>query len=189
METKLRFISFIIKRKQCIPPLDCRLPSVGWVLVLLCHLRNSNELLDLSAANRIFHSRFLFKCLKRRKKTAHAHFTSMFWRMSCTWASLEVILASCYSELPPALTFYKTIFIFPTTQKQTKKISVMFDLCHVTNKVTQEFCHSSLTTNIITKCQTLKGKFLNKMHYSAADDILHVWKLSRHTAFLRHLPW
>lgn len=38
METKLRFISFIIKRKQCIPPLDCRLPSVGWVLVLLCHI-------------------------------------------------------------------------------------------------------------------------------------------------------
>lgn len=189
METKLRFISFIIKRKRRISPLDCRLPSAGWVLVLLRHLRNSNELLDLSAANKIFHSVFLFKCLKRKKqnKTAHAHFTSMFWRTNCTWASLEVILASCYSELPPALTFYKTIFIFPTTQKQ-KNISVMFDLCHVTNKVTQEFCHSSLTINI-TKCQTLKGKFLNKMHYSAADDILHVWKLSRHTAFLQHLRW
>lgn len=38
METKLRFISFIIKRKQRISPLDCRLPSAGWVLVLLRHI-------------------------------------------------------------------------------------------------------------------------------------------------------
>lgn len=65
---QLRFISFIIKRKQRISPLDCRLPSAGWVLVLLRHLRNSNELLDLSAANKIFHSVFLFKCLKRKNK-------------------------------------------------------------------------------------------------------------------------
>lgn len=153
METKLRFISFIIKRKQRISPLDCRLPSAGWVLVLLRHLRNSNELLDLSAANKIFHSVFLFKCLKRKnkKKTVHAHFTSMFWRTNCTWASLEVILASCYSELPPALTFYKTIFIFPTTQKQKKYISdVWLVSC---DKVTQEFCHSSLTTNKIPNTQ------------------------------------
>lgn len=75
---------------------------------------------------------------------------------------------------------------FPYNTETKKYISdVWLVSC---DKVTQEFCHSSLTINI-TKCQTLEGKFLNKMHYSAADDILHVWKLSRHTAFLQHLRW
>lgn len=153
METKLRFISFIIKRKQRISPLDCRLPSAGWVLVLLRHLRNSNELLDLSAANTIFHSVFLFKCLKRKKnkqncaRTFHIHVLKDELHMSQPGGHPGVLLQRASSSFD----ILQDSLHFPYNTETKKYISdVWLVSC---DKVTQEFCHSSLTTNKIPNTQ------------------------------------